>query len=207
MTDVTDTKPVAAELEKVAQPKGRKSIDDLIKRNKPELQDLLGDVMSVEQFRTAAYTYMRVQPKLWECNPYSVVGGLRLGAQLGLSLGPLGHFYLVPFKGEATFILGYRGMVELAYRSGRVRRIEANVVRDGDLFDFRHGTRAALDWRPAGEAGERARIGVYALAELTSGGKPFVYLYPDDVERRMKRSASHTYESSPWRTDTDAMWR
>jgi recombination protein RecT len=160
----------------------------------------------VEQFKTAAMTYLRMQPKLYECNPYSVVGGLRLGAQLGLSLGPLGHFYLVPFKGEAVFILGYRGMVELAYRSGRLRRIEASVVRAGDAFDFRHGTRSFLDYKPSGDPAERDRECVYAVAELTNGGKPFTVLYPSDVEARMKRSASHKLPSSPWQTDPDAMW-
>jgi recombination protein RecT len=207
MTETADTRPVAAELERVAATPKQKSVLDLIERNKPELEKLLGNTLTVEQFKTAAMTYLRMQPKLWECNPYSVVGGLRLGAQLGLSLGPLGHFYLVPFKGEAVFILGYKGMVELAYRSGKLKRIESNVVRDGDAFDFRHGSRAFLDWRPHGEPGERDRVGVYAMAQLTTGGTPFVFLYPSEVESRMKRSASHTLPTSPWRTDTDAMWR
>src|SRR5882724_9843245 len=207
MTPKTDTAPIRAELEQAAQPSDKKGIIELIRRNKPELEKLLGPSLTVEQFETAAMTYLRMNPKLVDCNPYSIVGGLRLGAQLGLSLGPLGHFYLVPFKDEAVFILGYKGMIELAYKSGRVKRIEANVVRDGDLFAFRHGTRAQLDWRPAGESGERARTGVYALAELTTGGKPFVVLYPEDVEARMKRSAAHKSPSSPWQTDPDAMWR
>jgi len=207
MTETADTTSLKGELEQVAQPSDRKSVIDLIQRNRPELQKLLGDKLTVEQFETATMTYLRLNPKLVECNPYSLVGGLRLGAQLGLALGPLGHFYLVPFKGEATFILGYKGMVELAYRSGKVKRIEAGVVREGDSFDFRHGTRAFLDYRPSGEPGGRDRACVYAMAELTSGGKPFVVLYPDQVERRMTRSASYKLPTSPWNTDTDAMWR
>jgi recombination protein RecT len=207
MTETTDTRPVAAELEKVAATPKQRSVLDLIERNKPELEKLLGNTLTVEQFKTAAMTYLRMQPKLWECNPYSVVGGLRLGAQLGLSLGPLGHFYLVPFKGEATFILGYKGMVELAYRSGKLRRIEANIVREGDSFAFRHGTRAFLDFTPSGEPAQGDRVCVYCMAELTTGGRPFTVLYPDQVESRMRRSASHTLPTSPWQTDTDAMWR
>jgi recombination protein RecT len=207
MTKTIDTRPLGAELEQVALDPGRKGIIDLIRRNKDELQKLLGDTLTVAQFETATMTYLRLNPKLVECNPYGIVGGLRLGAQLGLSLGPLDHFYLVPFKGEAVFILGYKGMVELAYRSGRVKRVEAHVVRHGDDFAFRHGSRAFLDYTPSGEPGERDRECVYALAELTTGGKPMVVLYPGQVERRMKRSASHSHPSSPWQTDTDAMWR
>src|SRR5881409_4031875 len=148
MTAKADTAPIRAELEQVAQPSDKKGIIELIRRNKPELEKLLGPALTVEQFETATMTYLRMNPKLVDCNPYSIVGGLRLGAQLGLSLGPLGHFYLVPFKDEAQFILGYRGMVELAYRSGLVKRVEAHVIRDGDGFGFRYGSRAFLDFTP-----------------------------------------------------------
>jgi len=206
MSETTNTEPLRQELERQAQPNGQKNVLDLIDRNAPELDKLLGPSLTVEQFKTAAMTYLRMQPKLYECNPYSVVGGLRLGAQLGLSLGPLGHFYLVPFKGEAVFILGYRGMVELAYRSNKVRRVSAAVVHQGDEFHFRYGTRAVLDHVPGGPPGEREWVAVYAVAELTNGGKPFTVLYPEDVEKRRARSASAKLPTSPWNTDTEAMW-
>jgi recombination protein RecT len=207
MTGKADTAPIRAELEQVAQPSAQKDIIQLIRRNKPELEKLLGPSLTVEAFETATMTYLRMNPKLLECNPYSIVGGLRLGAQLGLSLGPLGHFYLAPHAGEAVFILGYRGMVELAYRSGKLRRITATVVRDGDDFQFRYGTRAVLDHVPQGSPGDREWLAVYAVAELTNGGKPFEVLYPEDVEARRKRSALGKQNKGPWETDTEAMWR
>lgn len=207
MTDTASTAPLKAELERQAQPNGQKNVLDLIDRNAPELDKLLGPSLTVEQFKTAAMTYLRMQPKLYECNPYSVVGGLRLGAQLGLSLGPLGHFYLVPHKAEAVFILGYKGMVELAYRSNKVRRVSASVVREGDRFEFRYGTRAVLDHVPSGPPGDREWVAVYAVAELTNGGKPFEVLYPEDVEARRKRSAAAKLNTGPWMTDTESMWR
>src|SRR5436309_814686 len=200
MTARTDTAPIKAELERVAQPSDKKGIIELIRRNKPELEKLLGPSLTVEQFETATMTYLRMNPKLVDCNPYSIVGGLRLGAQLGLSLGPLGHFYLVPFKGEAVFIIGYRGMIELAYRSGKVRRVQAAVVREGDEFAYRYGTRQYLDHTPQGAPGERPWIAVYAVAELTNGGKPFEVLDPEHVADRRKRSASHKFPTSPWNT-------
>jgi recombination protein RecT len=207
MTEATNTAPLKAELERQAAPKAELDVIGLIQRNKPELQKLLGSALTVEQFETAAMTYLRLQPKLYECNPLSVVGGLRLGAQLGLALGPLGHFYLVPHAGEAVFIVGYRGMVELAYRSGKVRRVSATVVRDGDSLEFRYGTRAVLDHVPSGPPGEREWVAVYAVAELTNGGKPFEVLYPEDVAARRKRSALGKDNRGPWATDTEAMWR
>lgn len=207
MTKQTDTKPLRAELERQAAPAQQKTIVDLIERNAAELEKLLGPALTVEQFKTAAMTYLRMQPKLYDCNPYSVVGGLRLGAQLGLNLGPLGHFYLVPHAGEAVFILGYRGMVELAYRSGKVRRVSAAVVRAGDTFEFRYGTRAQLDHTPTGPPADRDWLAVYAVAELTNGGKPFVVMYPDEVEAIRKRSPLGRKNEGMWATDTEAAWR
>src|SRR5437588_7550283 len=98
-------------------------------------------------------------------------------------------------------------MVELAYRSGKVRRVSATVVREGDAFAFRYGTRALLDHVPAGAPAEREWLAVYAVAELTNGGKPFEVLYPEDVEARRKRSALGKQNKGPWADDTEAMWR
>lgn len=207
MTQQTDTAALRGELELRQAPAGQKTIIDLIDRNAPELEKLLGATLTVDAFKTAAMTYLRQTPKLYDCNPYSVVGGLRLGAQLGLSLGPLGHFYLVPHAGEAVFILGYRGMVELAYRSGKVKRVQAAVVREGDAFDFRQGTRAHLDHTPTGPPGERAWTAVYAVAELSNGGKPFVVMYPDEVEAIRKRSPLGRKNEGMWATDTEAAWK
>src|SRR5438876_848373 len=57
MTAKTDTAPIRAELEQVAQPSDKRDIVDLIRRNKPELEKLLGPSLTVEQFETAAMTY------------------------------------------------------------------------------------------------------------------------------------------------------
>src|SRR5712691_1944132 len=151
----TDTAPLRAELEQRAAAPEVSQIRDIIKRNREEFVKLLGTEALAEQFITASMTTFRFNPAIYECDPYSVVGGMRQAAQLGLSFGPLGHVYLVPFKQKkggswATFSLGYRGMVELAYRSGNVKRIEANLVRDGDGFNFRLGSRAFLDFETSG---------------------------------------------------------
>jgi recombination protein RecT len=207
VTAKADTAPIRAELEQVAQPSDKRDIVDLIRRNKPELEKLLGPSLTVEAFETATMTYLRMNPKLVDCNPYSIVGGLRLGAQLGLSLGPLGHFYLVPFKGEAVFILGYKGMVELAYGSGLVKDVRAEVVRAGDSFTFTYGTTPQLHHTPSGPPGEREWTHVYAVARLKTGGSPFVVLYPEDVEKRKASSPAAKSPYSVWQTHPEDAWR
>ncbi len=206
----TDTSQLRQELaERAAAPEAER-VNDIVKRNRDAFIKLLGSEQAAAQFVAGWKTYMDRNPQLWECEPYSLAGGMAQAAQLGLSFGPLGHVYLVPFKQRgnavATFILGYRGMVELAYRSNHVRRIEANLVRDGDGFDFRMGSRSFLDFQPSGPPGDRDWTLVYALAELRTGGKVFTVLYPEDVERRRKRSRAASSEFSPWNTDTEQMW-
>jgi recombination protein RecT len=208
----TDTTQLRQELVAQTDKPEVGQIRDIVKRNRDEFAKLLGSEALAEQFVTAALTTFRLNPAIYECDPYSVVGGMRQAAQLGLSFGPLGHVYLVPFKQKkggswATFILGYRGMVELAYRSGSVKRVEANVVREGDSFDYRFGTKAFLDFKPADEPNaEREWVAVYALAQTKAGGTPFAVLKPEDVERRRKRSRAADSQFSPWQTDTEQMW-
>jgi recombination protein RecT len=208
----TDTTQLRQELVAQTDKPEVGQIRDIVKRNQDEFAKLLGSEALAEQFVTAAMTTFRLNPAIYECDPYSVVGGMRQAAQLGLSFGPLGHVYLVPFKQKsggswATFILGYRGMVELAYRSGSVKRIEANVVREGDEFSFRMGSRAFLDFAPDLHRDPAAEWEcVYALAETKAGGKVFAVLSPEDVERRRKKSRGADSQFSPWQTDAEQMW-
>lgn len=206
MTD-TDTSKVRAELEQATAPTPRKTVLDLIARNEAELQHLLGPSMTVDRFRTIALTTFRNTPGLYECEPFSVVGALRLCAQLGLEPGPLGLAYVVPFKGQATFVLGYKGMIQLAYRSGLLKSVQTAIVREGDGFDWRLGTRPFLDHVPSGPPGDREWLAVYAVAQTKTGGAPFAVLTPEEVEARRKRSQLGKDGRGPWATDTEAMWR
>lgn len=194
-----NTESVRQELAHRAElPAGPKGVLELIDRNEVELGKLLGPDLSVEAFRTAAMTYLRLSPKLWECNPYSVVGGLRQGAQLGFQLGPLGLFYLVPFKTEAVFIVGYRGFVELAYRSGLVKDLSAELVYEGDPFKVTKGTSPKIVHEDAGAPGERPIVAAYAVARLRTGGTVSKVIYEDDWEAARQASALGRKNEGLW---------
>ncbi len=160
-----------------------------------------------ERFARTVATEYRRTPKLYECSPESALGAMMLAAQLGLEPGPLGHVYLVPFKGAVEFIVGYKGFIDLAYRSGQVKDVSAALVHDGDSFAFREGTRPFLDHTPSGPAGEREVTDGYAVARLKNGGTVFVVLYPEDFDKAKARSASGSKGSGPWVTDLKAMQR
>lgn len=142
-------------------------------------------------------------PNLAKCNPWSVIGaGLTLGS-LGLEPNtPLGHAYLVPFRNnraskqtgqdvyDLQVLIGYQGKMELWHRSGLVRSIEANVVYEGDEFEFEYGSNAHLKFRPQGDSQGRKPLYAYAYAKLKDGGEMFeVWPYARVLQVRNKSQA------------------
>jgi recombination protein RecT len=161
------------------------------------------------QLITDALTALSVVPKLDECAPSTFLGGLMTIAQLGLRLGgALGQAYLLPFwnkenkRREATFVLGYKGLVTLAHRSGYVRGITARTVFERDTFelDWRED-RDELHHRPylLGPDPGQPRM-YYARVLLADGG----YQLGRPVHRESMRAHRARYvmvKSGPWFDD------
>lgn len=159
-------------------------------------------------FLRSALTVVKQTPQLAECDPYTILGGLMTASQLGLELGPLGLAYLMPrrVKGrwEAVFVLGYKGAIELAWRSGRLESIAARTVHEGDEFDYEFGLADALHHKPT-LTNRGPAYAWYMVAKFTGGGHYFNVLGPDDVERHRKASPGSDSEYSPWRNHFDQM--
>jgi recombination protein RecT len=200
---------VKADLERVAAPKETRTIQDLIARMEPELEKALpAAIGGAERFGRIVLTEVRRTPALYECEPESLLAAMMLAAQLGLEPGPLGHVYFVPFKRQVTFVIGYTGIIDLAYRSGLVKDVQAEIVYEADSFSFRKGTTPKLEHSPTLDPDKRgAMVAAYAVARLTTGGAPFVVLSPQDVEARRKRSPAGRDGKGPWATDREAMVR
>jgi recombination protein RecT len=207
MTEAADTAPLRAELERQTATPAEKNILDLIDRQKPEIEKVVGKTIGAERFARTVMTEYRRNPKLYECSPESGLAAMMLAAQLGLEPGPLGHVYLVPFKGQVEFIVGYRGYVELAYRSGQVKDVAAALVYEGEPFEYRKGTRPFLDHSPQPREGVSEVVAAYAVARLRTGGTVFEVIYPDDWEKARKHSAAGAKNVGPWAEHTDAMIR
>jgi recombination protein RecT len=127
------------------------------------------------------FTECQRTPALLDCSPRSLFGGCIQVAQLGLELGgPMGQAYLIPFKGQASCIIGYKGYIALAHRSRLVRRITPRVVRAGDEFSIVYGSHQRIIHIPNRDnAGEPTDY--YTSIVLTNGG--------DDFEAMTKREA------------------
>lgn len=183
---------------------GEGTIEDLLGRQQAGFARVLPASMSPERFARLVLTECRKNPGLLRCSPISLLGASMTAAQLGLEPGPLQHCYLVPRKGEVTFQLGYRGMIELALRGGGMLSIDAHLVGANDEFEFAYGTDAYLHHVPALDDPGEPRC-VYAVARLREGGTPFAVLSLAEVDRRRRRSSAP--DSPAWRDDFSAMAR
>ena len=198
----------------VAPPKNAsESLIALVNRQVKEIEKALPKHVTAERLTRIAITAIRKTPKLAECSKASFLGSLMLAAQLGLEVNtPLGHAYLIPYKNECTFQLGYQGLLDLAYRSGQFRRIEACAVYEGDAFDYCYGTEQRLYHKPARHEPDEVPVAFYALYELINGGTTFAVMSYDEVFSHAKKyskswdAMSKSFKSgSAWATAFNGM--
>lgn len=180
------------------------SIGTLIERMKPQIARALPKHMDPDRLARVAMTVLRQSPQLGQCTPESFLGALMTCAQLGLEPGPLGHAYLVPYGREVTFVPGYRGLLELARRSGQIKTIAAHVVKQHDEFEFELGLEPKLVHRPAlRDRGDTTHV--YAVVHYRDGGYDMEVMSRDEVEAI--RGRSRAGKTGPWVTDWDEMAR
>lgn len=146
------------------------------------------------RFARLAMTEIRKTPKLLDCNRPSLYGAIMVAGQMGLEIGINGQCWIIPFKGEAQLMVGYRGMIDLAYRSGQIRLIDAKVVREGDEFDYRYGTGKYLHHKKA-RTSERGKFThVYSTIETVGGGEMFDVMDFEEVEEiRLKARSQNIW--------------
>lgn len=173
-----------------------------------EITDALPAHITPERMARTFLTAVVNTPKLLECDPGSLIKAVVEAAQLGLPTdGVLGHGYILPYGSKAKFIPGYRGLMDLARRSGQVDWIQSRVVYEGDEFDYEYGLEPKLRHKeaPRAEDEKPVPVAVYAAAKLTSGETVFEVMYVGDIEKIRQRSPSG--KSGPWVTDWEEMAR
>lgn len=200
-------------------------VSGLLVRQADAIKAALPAVMTPERFSRIALTAVGGNPKLQEAvvkSPKTFLGALMTAAQLGLEPNtPLGQAYLIPYNNskkvngqwvkvpEVSFQLGVKGLTELAYRSGEVTSIYAEVVYENDKFEYELGLDPKLKHIPAMSNRGKA-IYYYGVFKTKSGATGFKVMSYDDVLAHAKRfSKSYNSEkntfSGPWQTDFDAM--
>ena len=179
MTTSNDTKIVesARPVQKAARPID--TVRGLLEKSREQIAMALPRHLTPDRIIRVALTSIQKTPELLACDPVSLVAGVLTASQLGLEIdGVLGHAYLVPFdnkkarRKEAQLIVGYKGYLALARRSGEVEHFSAHVVREGDHFEYVYGTSAYLKHVPSLE-GQGRPLAVYAVLRLKDGGHDF----------------------------------
>lgn len=189
------------------------SIPDMVRAMEPEIKKALPSVLTPERFMRMAMSALNNTPQLRECSPMSFIAALLNAAQLGLEPNtPLGQAYLIPYKNkgvmECQFQLGYKGLINLAFRAGQMKMIQAHVVRERDEFEFRYGLEPQLVHRPAnGSPEERGEITyVYGVYTLVNGGCGFEVCSKSEIDSfAAKYSKAFASSYSPWTTSYEEM--
>lgn len=158
--------------------------------------------VTAERMARIAVTEVRRTPKLASCRIESLLGAIMQCAQLGLEPGPQGLAYMIPYGQEATFQIGYKGLLALMWRSGQVQSIQAEVVCEKDLFHYQNGIPPRLEHKPA--SGDRGPVThCYAVIGTTTGGWIFRVMTAEEIEAHRQRFSKA--KSSPWDTDWNEM--
>lgn len=145
---------------------------------------------------------------LQDCEPGAVIMEALKAATLRLPINKnLGFAYIVPYKNkgkaEPQMQIGYKGLIQLAMRTGEYRYLNADVVYEGELKSFDKLT-GHMDL--SGEPTSNKVIGYFAYLELLNGFSKAVYWTKEQVIEHAKRfSKAYNSGYSPWKTDFDAM--
>lgn len=188
----------------------KKKMQALITSMKPQIEAALPSVLTGERFSRMILSAMSTTPQLAACTPKSFLGAMMQAAQLGVEPNtPLGQAYLIPFRNkgvlECQFQLGYKGLIDLAYRSGAVKDIQAHEVYENDVFEYELGLTPILKHKPSmknrGEV-----IAYYAIYHTKDGGYGFEVMSKEDIQKHAE-GYSKSYEStySPWTNNFDEM--
>lgn len=188
----------------------KKTMQAYIKAMEPAIKKALPSVITPERFTRMALSALSSTPKLAECSPQSFLAAVMTAAQLGVEPNTaLGQAYLLPYRNhgqmECQFQLGYKGLIDLAYRSGEVSVIQAHTVYENDVFEYELGMDPKLRHVPA-KADRGEAVAYYAMFKTKDGGYGFEVMSVDDVQRHAQRySKSYGSGSSPWRSNFDEM--
>lgn len=195
----------------------QRQMKQLLEKSWPRIAAVMPQEMSEKRLYQMYVSTINREPQLASCSVESVLSCFMRCTSLGLepsNVNGLGMAYILPFgnknmrtgQKEAMFVLGYRGMIALARRSGQLKSIHAQAVYQGDEFDYwedetgQHFKFRATRGVPHTEA---TLTDVYVNAQLLPAGSVFVHMTKEEVEAVKRRSPAGN--KGPWRTDYEAM--
>lgn len=199
----------------VTAQKKPQTLQDYVQRMSSQIKLALPANLTADRFQRIVLTAISSNPKLQECTPTSFLGAMMTAAQLGVEPNtPLGQGYLIPRKAkkgdqyinECTFQLGYKGMIDLAYRSGNIANIGAYTVYAKDEFHVQFGLNPDITHVPC-MTDRGGPVAFYAYYKTKDGGFGFDVMSVDDVRKHAKQFSESVKRgwSSPWDSNFEEM--
>ena len=179
----------------------------LLKRMQPQIEKALPKHISGDRMARVALTAYNSNPKLKECDSMSILAAVLRSSQLGLEINtPLGQAYIIPYGKQAQFQIGYKGLLDLAYRSGEYQVIYAMEVYENDEFDYEYGLDPFIKHKPNRQP-QGEPVYYYAVYRTKNGGSNFRVWSREKVNDHAKKYSQAVRKgwTSPWKTDFDSM--
>lgn len=170
----------------------------------PELTERLQQAMTPQKkeiFKTSLLNVVNSNSLFEKVNPLSIIQSALVATTLDLPINSsLGYAYIIPYGVNAQFQLGYKGLIQLAQRTGQYQTISASEVKDGQIVSFDPLKGIEFDWtKTDGEV-----IGYVAYFKLVNGFEKYLYMSIKELEAHGAKY-SKTYRNGPWKTEFDAM--
>lgn len=191
-----------------------KGIQELIESSAKELGKALPAHMNPERLVRIALTTLRLNPKLYQCDPMSFLGALFQSAQIGLEPNIEGQAYIIPYNSKnglmAQFQIGYKGLAELFYRHKSSTVLRWGVVHQKDQFEFDLGEGTIVHrWSIGEDRGEP--VAYWARAIINGAGiisvmsKEEALKFAQRYSKCFDRKSGKFYSDTPWSEQFDSM--
>lgn len=193
----------------VQQADGPADVFGMVEQMRPQFARALSTALDPDRFVRVCLTVLRENPELRTCTRESLLAALMRCAQYALEPGPFGYVYLIPFHDrrrqarDVQWIVGYKGLILLAHRSGIT--VRAHVVYEHDQFEYELGDNEHITHRPTLSQDRGKAIAYYAIAEFDDGRSRREVLSRSDAEKVKAQYAKS--KASPWHEHFDAMAR
>lgn len=181
--------------------------------NSPNIQARISEVLGRRsaQFTSSLINIANSDNYLKNANPVTLLTAAMQAAVLDLPIEKgLGFAYIVPYKGQAQFQMGYRGYIQLAQRTGLYQKINVTDIREGELKGWNPLTED-IELEFILDQSERANkeiIGYAGYFRMVNGYEKTVYWTVEELEAHGKKySKSYNSKSSLWKNNFDAMAR
>lgn len=192
------------------------SIGQFLAEKKTQIEMALPKHMDAGRLLRITMTELTANPRLRECTKASLIGSLLQCAQLGLEPGDKrGLAYLIPYRNkkentlECQLQIGYRGMIDLCYRSNKIGYIFTSCVYEKDEFEYQYGSNAGLKHKPVETADRGDFKGAYCIVTFSDGNKYIEFMPAYKIEAIKMTSIAKLPDwkkgSCPWAMHFDEM--